>query len=47
MEKIEPASPYECWCMPCKECIYWAVEKRKCTHPEAVRWDDAFDNVSK
>lgn len=30
----EPQDPYECWCMPCIECIYYQVEAHKCGHPE-------------
>lgn len=33
--KREPQDPYECWCMPCRECTYYDEENKKCTHPEA------------
>lgn len=33
--KREPADPYECWCMPCSECIYWNADEKQCDHPEA------------
>ena len=39
MKKRTPETPYECWCMPCKECSYWDDESKKCTHPEAEQWD--------
>jgi len=43
MKKKTPKDPYECWCMPCNECSYWDMEKKKCTHPEAVQWDTNDD----
>ena len=30
--KIYPETPFDCWCMPCKLCVYY--ENKHCTHPE-------------
>lgn len=34
MIKRTPESAYECWCMPCRECIHYDASKDKCLHPE-------------
>lgn len=38
--KREPESPYECWTMDCKECIYYKPSTEEsdygCTHPELI-----------
>lgn len=44
-KKREPSDPYECWCMPCCECVYYDEAAKKCTHPEAcvmVKWVNDF-----
>lgn len=32
--KREPVDPYDCWCMPCIECVYY---DGKCNHPEVYK----------
>ncbi len=30
----QPESAYECWCMPCRECIHYDHDKNECHHPD-------------
>lgn len=30
----EPVDEYDCWCMPCAECVWWGGKGTGCTHPE-------------
>lgn len=37
-QQIEPKDPYECWITPCRECVYFDVNNKKCNHPEVLQW---------
>lgn len=37
-----PSDPYECWCMPCRECQYYDPARETCAHPEAFGVEDYY-----
>lgn len=36
LKKREPEDPYDCWCMPCIECVYFNEDTHECGHPERL-----------
>lgn len=43
--KREPIDPYDCWCMNCKDCIYYLADEEMCQHPDAPPCNEVFNEA--